>query len=115
MLYLVVSSLIGMGFHPIAMHVIAEHYEFVEGQETYSYYGILNIPNLNVGYHIEHHDFPMVPWRRLPEIRKMAPEFYENLPYHSSYVAVALKYVFSCNIGPWSRIGRIIKDEQKSE
>lgn len=113
LIYLLFASLIGMGFHPVAMHVIAEHYEFVQGQETYSYYGILNIPNLNVGYHIEHHDFPMIPWRKLPALKKMAPEFYENLPHHDSYVAVAIKFIFEKNIGPWSRVGRIVKDEKK--
>lgn len=108
--YLVLSGLIGMGFHPTAMHVIAEHYEFVQGQETYSYYGILNIPNLNLGYHIEHHDFPMIPWRKLPELRKIAPEFYENLPEHKSYIQVAYNYVFNKSIGPWSRVARFPKE-----
>ena len=111
MLYLIIASLIGMGFHPVGMHVIAEHYEFVKGQETYSYYGILNVPNLNVGYHTEHHDFPTIPWRLLPKLREMAPEFYENLPKHESYVAVGFKYLFDHNIGPWSRIIRIQKEE----
>lgn len=111
--YLVFSSLIGMGFHPVGMHVIAEHYEFYKNQETYSYYGILNIPNLNLGYHVEHHDFPMIPWRKLPLLRKIAPEFYENLPEHKSYVFVAFKYIFDCNIGPWSRVGRVDNNEER--
>jgi sphingolipid delta-4 desaturase len=29
--YLVASTLLGMGFHPVAAHFIAEHYIFVEG------------------------------------------------------------------------------------
>jgi sphingolipid delta-4 desaturase len=74
--------------HPCAGHTIAEHYEFQHRLETYDYIGIVNFFNINVGYHVEHHDFPMVPWTRLPLIRKMAPEFYENLPYHTSYVKV---------------------------
>lgn len=86
------------------MHAIAEHYEFVEGLENTSYMGIGNIANLNLGYHIEHHDFPQVPWRLLPQIRKMAPEFYENIPVHTSYFKVAYYYIFSKNIGPYSRI-----------
>jgi sphingolipid delta-4 desaturase len=38
--------------------------------------GWMNIPNLNMGYHIEHHDFPSIPWYNLPKLRAMAPEFY---------------------------------------
>ena len=41
--YLLLSSLLGAGMHPVAGHFIAEHYVFEEGAETYSYYGWLNI------------------------------------------------------------------------
>src|SRR5207245_7373140 len=54
---------------------IQRHYMTAEGeQETFSYYGPLNRVAFNVGYHNEHHDFPSVPWNRLPEIRAIAPE-----------------------------------------
>ena len=58
LLYLTISGIISMGFHPLAIHTIAEHYEFVKGQENYDYLGSGNILNLNLGYHLEHHDFP---------------------------------------------------------
>lgn len=50
--------------------------------ETYDYIGWANFFILNIGYHTEHHDFPMIPWTRLPLLRKMVPEYYENLPCH---------------------------------
>ncbi|KAI9137787.1 fatty acid desaturase-domain-containing protein [Paraphysoderma sedebokerense] len=58
--YVVLSLWFGYGIHPAAAHFIQEHYTFVDGQETYSYYGSLNVPFMNIGYHNEHHDFTKV-------------------------------------------------------
>ena len=57
-----------------------------------------------MGYHIEHHDFPNIPWYKLPQVRVIAPEFYENLPQMDSYFKVIYEYIFDGSIGPWSRI-----------
>ena len=47
--YLILSSFLAGSLHPVAGHFIAEHYVW-DGlqQETYSYYGILNIFAYNV-------------------------------------------------------------------
>lgn len=110
--YLIVGTLWGLSIHPVAAHILAEHYEFNKSQDTYSYYGILNKINFNIGYHIEHHDFPNIPWRKLPELRKIAPEYYDNLPQVDSYVKIMFKYIFDSDIGPWSRI---IRKPEKTE
>ena len=54
---------------PLGARWIQEHYTFVQGQETYSYYGILNRLAFNIGYHNEHHDFMTIPWYRLGRLR----------------------------------------------
>ena len=60
MLYYWLSFYFGYSLHPAAAHFIQEHFTWVDGQETYSYYGILNNVFLNIGYHNEHHDFHQV-------------------------------------------------------
>lgn len=105
--YLIAGTLMGLGMHPSAGHFIAEHYEFVAGFETYSYYGVANYLNFNVGYHNEHHDFPKIPWSKLPMVRKIAPEFYDHLPCYSSYVTeVFWPYITDPNLGVWCRVKR---------
>lgn len=105
--YLIGGTLLGLGLHPSAGHFIAEHYEFVAGHETYSYYGPANFFNFNVGYHNEHHDFPKVPWSKLPLVRKIAPEFYDNLPcYHSYITEVFWPYITDPSLGVYCRVKR---------
>ncbi|KAL3677421.1 hypothetical protein R1sor_027369 [Riccia sorocarpa] len=104
--YLILSTFVGGGIHPIAGHFISEHYVFKKGQETYSYYGPLNLLTWNVGYHNEHHDFPRIAGSRLPELKKMAPEFYEGLAYHKSWTNVIYRYVTDPTVGPFSRTKR---------
>lgn len=104
--YLPISSLIVMGLHPIAGHYISEHYVFRDGQETYSYYGPLNLLAFNVGYHNEHHDFPYIPGSRLERLRRTAPEFYETLHAHASWTATLWRFVTTPHLGGYSRIKR---------
>ena len=105
LLYTLISSALGIGFHPLSGHFIAEHYVFHEKQETYSYYGPLNYFTYNVGYHNEHHDFPRIPASRLPKVREIASEFYEPLPYHTSWLKVLYDFV-TLPVTPCSRVAR---------
>jgi len=75
-------------------------------EETYSYYGPLNYLTYNVGLHNEHHDFPAVPWTRLPKLRELAHEFYDDLPCHQSWVGVMWQFVLDDNVGLWCRLKR---------
>lgn len=101
--YLLLGTLFGLGFHPLAGHFISEHYLFTRGQATHSYYGPLNPILFNVGYHVEHHDFPYIPYSRLPELKRIASEYYDNLPYHTSWIKVLWDFIFDTDLGPHAR------------
>lgn len=104
------SSFFAGSLHPCAAHFIAEHYLW-DGleQETYSYYGPLNWLAYNVGYHNEHHDFPSVPWTRLPKLRKLAPEFYDPIPSHPSWPMVIVNFIRDKEVGIFARAKRLGK------
>lgn len=104
--YLPISTLITMGLHPIAGHYISEHYVIAPPQETYSYYGPLNRIAFNVGYHNEHHDFPYIAGSRLPELRALAPEYYDHLTYHTSWTKTLWDYLTRPELNGTSRIKR---------
>ncbi|XP_005113432.1 sphingolipid delta(4)-desaturase DES1 [Aplysia californica] len=109
--YMVIGTLFGTGIHPLTGHFISEHYLFTKGQATHCYYGPLNFILYNVGYHNEHHDFPYIPYTRLPEVKRLAPEYYDNLPYHSSLTKVMWDFIFDRNMGPHARGVGYVKDE----
>ena len=71
----------------------AHVFALVPGQETYSYYGPLNKLSFNVGYHTEHHDLVTIPWSRLPEVRRIAPEFYDGRHAYTSWTALLARFV----------------------
>jgi len=114
LVYILLSDLLGLGLHPLSGHFIAEHYEFVSGQETYSYYGAANSITFNVGYHNEHHDFPRISGFRLPILTEMVP-YYKMLPNHSSWTMVLWEFITNPTMGPFSRVKRNKRDKKKIE
>lgn len=106
LIYLVISLFFSVGLHPLGARWIQEHYLVFPDQETYSYYGPLNTIAFNVGYHNEHHDFPSVPWNKLPQIRKDAPSFYNTLHFHTSWTKLFVRFLFDKNISLYSRVVR---------
>ena len=117
--YLIWSSFLAGSLHPCAAHFIAEHYVLQKQPpsakdpttlapvpETFSYYGPLNVLTYNVGLHNEHHDFPAIPWTRLPLLNKIASEFYDTLPYHKSWVYVFWQFIWDKEVGLWCRVKR---------
>lgn len=108
--FLILSLLIagGFGFHPTSAHFISEHYLMHDNnsQETFSYYGWLNYLTFNVGYHVEHHDLSNIPFTKLPQVREIAPEFYESLSVCDSWVALPFCFVMNDKISLNSRMKR---------
>ena len=106
LVYLLLSFFFSVGLHPLGARWIQEHYLVHQEQETYSYYGVLNHVAFNVGYHNEHHDFPSIPWNKLPQIRKTAPDYYNTLHYHTSWTKLFFRFLFDREISLYSRIVR---------
>jgi len=104
--YVLLSTIVGIGLHPLGARWVQEHYTFREGQETYSYYGLLNAVQFNIGYHNEHHDLVRVPWVHLPKVKAMAPEFYDHLQAHRSLTRVLLQFIFDPQLTLFARITR---------
>ncbi|KAG0460715.1 hypothetical protein HPP92_021012 [Vanilla planifolia] len=113
--YLILSTFVGGGMHPMAGHFISEHYVFSPDQETYSYYGPLNLITWHVGYHNEHHDFPRIPGSRLHMVKNIAPEYYDNLTAYMSWSQVIYMYIMDRTIGPFSRMKRKMDVKVKKE
>lgn len=118
-LYLLLSSFLAGSLHPLAGHFIAEHYVYetvtklqrdpdnrIPVPETFSYYGPLNWFTYNVGLHNEHHDFPAVPWTRLPAVYQVAREFYQDLPRHESWSYAIWRFIWDENVGISCRVKR---------
>ncbi|KAI0851267.1 sphingolipid delta4-desaturase [Daldinia vernicosa] len=119
MMYFLLSSFLAGSLHPLAGHFIAEHYVYetvtpsqknpenrIPVPETYSYYGPLNFLVYNVGFHNEHHDFPAIPWSRLPELNRIASDFYTELPHHRSWTYVLWRFIFDESVGIRCRVKR---------
>jgi sphingolipid delta-4 desaturase len=105
--FLFISFWFSIGLHPLGARWIQEHYLTYESeQETYSYYGPLNTVAFNVGFHNEHHDFPSIPWNRLPKIKQTAPEYYDTLLYHTSWFKLFFRFLFEKEISLFNRILR---------
>jgi len=95
--YLALSALFMNGLHPLGMRQVQEHYFVKRGQPTYSVYSPIHQLTMNLGFHVEHHDFATVPWNRLPQLTELAPEYYNEkaLYAYKSYNHVLVQFLFN--------------------
>ena len=109
--YLVGGAVLGMALHPFNGHFIGEHFVLEDREEmtqdTYSCYDVCNPIMLNVGYHVEHHDFPNIPGSRLPDLRRIAKSYYDNLAHYSSWPRCTLSFITNKRCSPVSRVQRL--------
>jgi len=91
--YQFLSAMFMNGLHPLGMRQVQEHYYIQKGQPTNSVYTPVHTLCLNIGHHVEHHDFATIPWNRLPMLSKLAPEYYmKSLKYYNSYTQVLIEF-----------------------
>ena len=81
------------GLHPLSARWLQEHFSFGPDQGTFNYDGPLNKVALNIGFHNEHHDFPDIPWSRLPSLTRMAPEYYLPLAKQTSWSRLLVTFI----------------------
>lgn len=106
LIYLVGSMFFAIGLHPLGARWIQEHYTIDGEQETHSYYGPINNISMNIGYHVEHHDFPNIPWTKIKQLKAMAPEYYDTIKSHDSWVKLWLDFIFNPKYSLFSRVTR---------
>ena len=107
LVYLGLSFVFAIGLHPLGARWIQEHSTLTPEQETYSYYGPANGVSFNIGYHNEHHDFPSIPWNRLPDVRALAREHYDAQHSYSSWTRLLLTFLFDSRYSLWAMVKRI--------
>jgi sphingolipid 4-desaturase/C4-monooxygenase len=110
--YLLFSVICSIGLHPLGARWIQEHYPTQPFQATYSYYGVANRFAFNIGYHVEHHDFPSVPWNKLPALKRIASPYYDTLFSYGSYSELLKDFIFQRK---WNLADRIAVEEQYAE
>jgi len=114
--YLVLGTVLSQSIHPSNARQVQRHIcQFKDDRldastpnapledrkmNTFSYYGFMNAFTLNVGYHVEHHDFANISWTKLPELRRIAGHkwYPENYAYTSRGVFDIMRFVLDDDV-----------------
>jgi len=119
LVYLLVGTILSQSIHPSNARQVQRHIrqfkdDRIDAKEaegkfvplerrkmnTFSYYGYMNALTLNVGYHVEHHDFANISWTKLPELRRIAGEkwYPTDYAYHSRGIFDIMQFVLDDEI-----------------
>jgi len=114
--YLILGTILSQSIHPANARQVQRHIrQFNDDRtdkctndipldtrkmNTFSYYGPMNAITLNVGYHVEHHDFGNIAWTRLPELRKIVGDkwYPTNYAYNSRGIMDIMTFVLDDDI-----------------
>lgn len=79
-------------------------------QPTLSYSGSRIWHWLNLGelYHLEHHDFPWVPFAKIEEVRRIAPEYYRSCHVVPSVWRLIWDWLSHTDGSPWSDVAGVL-------
>jgi fatty acid desaturase len=112
-IYLVLSELFLHGFllHPYAGYFLGVHRSdaaMTLGDDrrprcqptTSTYSSVAAALSLNLTHHTEHHDFPSVPWNRLPALTRAAPEYYLDLDWSPGFTSTVWRWL--CHGEDWT-------------
>lgn len=100
----------GLLWHPISTFTISSHKTWQRNGEiqptTSTYSAWLSFALMKMNYHVEHHDFPDIPCKYLPRLKKIAPEFYTEINYFKGYCHIFYQYLKSKH---WYYAGGVVK------
>ncbi len=113
--YVMFSLLFAFGPHPLGARRLSEHLTVKDGQPTVSYYGLANWMAFQVGHHVEHHDFPRVPWSRVRRLRRIAREHYDGLASVSSWTTLLRRHLFDPSLDRGRYVGFSLEDGRGQE
>jgi sphingolipid delta-4 desaturase len=110
LVYLHLSAAFSLGAlcHPYWGFWLIQHMPNKDGtQLTLSYTGsrLWHILNFGELYHVEHHDFPRIPWTRLHLCQEIAPEYYKDLDGRDSIIDAIREWVVMDNAKWMERYG----------
>ena len=91
----------------LMQHAARAHNGF---QPTVSYSGSRIWQWLNLGelYHLEHHDFPWVPFTKIEAVRRIAPEYYRSCHVVTSVWRLTWDWLSHTDGSPWSDVGGVL-------
>ena len=91
----------------LMQHAATAHNGF---QPTVSYSGSRIWHWLNLGelYHLEHHDFPWVPFTKIEAVRRIAPEYYRSCHVVTSVWRLTWDWLSHTDGSPWSDVAGVL-------